>query len=316
MAINDPRMWSKAIQQLAPGEDHVSLIKRIERLRRGIPAEDEFSVIAWWLGRCRLVHKLDQFQTPPKSQAFYRIPDLMAVFEYRRREVPVLIEVKSNKSKTLSWKPDYYAALLHYAEVLNLPLLIAWKHNTFWVLFESKHLKLAKTNFNINFPTAMKHNLMSELAGDFSFSLESGSALNLRIERLTDEDAERGFDAIIRDVYYTRSDGKRVETGPGMLPLFLCLPNEATLHEEEKILIQSFTAENSDHAEFAHRAIVSLLRLFRDTKQFEWHRIIEEQILSPLADKLPIAANHAQSCGLLKHLWHFHPATVPDFLAR
>jgi hypothetical protein len=126
-------------------------------------------------------------------------------------------------------------------------------------------------------------------------------------------DSARSFKAIIRDVYYTRSNGRRVKKGPSLLPLFLCLPNESTFREEGANVVQSFVAGDSDSAEFAYRAAVNLLRISRDTKQYQWHKIIEDEIRSPLADKLQAAAKYARSCGLLNHLFHYRPATVPDF---
>ena len=39
-----------------------ALAAGVRRLARGLPAEDELSVILSWLGHCRLIHKLDQLQ--------------------------------------------------------------------------------------------------------------------------------------------------------------------------------------------------------------------------------------------------------------
>ena len=61
--------------------------------------------------------------------------------------LPVLIEVKSNRAQSLSFQPGYLKKLTNYAELLKLPLLIAWKHHSVWSLFEARHLKKAATNF-------------------------------------------------------------------------------------------------------------------------------------------------------------------------
>ena len=37
-----------------------------------------------WLGKCSLVHQLDQHQLPPDSKHHYRVPDLFAVFRYKK----------------------------------------------------------------------------------------------------------------------------------------------------------------------------------------------------------------------------------------
>ena len=69
MEKNDPLFWliSEAIQQLGLDTDPEALTKRIRVLQVGLPAEDELSVILTWLGQCRLVHKLDQLQSPRSS---------------------------------------------------------------------------------------------------------------------------------------------------------------------------------------------------------------------------------------------------------
>jgi hypothetical protein len=74
------------------------LKERIERLGRGLPSEDEFIALAIWFGKCKLIHKLDQEQFPSISAQNYQVPDLCAVFEYEGREIPVLIEVKSEST--------------------------------------------------------------------------------------------------------------------------------------------------------------------------------------------------------------------------
>jgi len=73
-----------------------------KRLDRGLPAEDELSVVFHWLGQCRLVHKLDQFPYPPGVWQEYRVPDLLAVFDVGGHHQPVLIEVKTSVHGVLS----------------------------------------------------------------------------------------------------------------------------------------------------------------------------------------------------------------------
>ena len=97
------RLMFEAIQQLGRDADPLSLSDRIKRLELGIPAEDEFAFILSWLGKCILIHKLDQNQYPPESVGKLQVPDLFACFVKDDVSVPVLIEVKvSNKTKLSS----------------------------------------------------------------------------------------------------------------------------------------------------------------------------------------------------------------------
>ena len=141
MEKNDPLHWliSESIQQLGLDTDPEALTKRIRVLQVGLPAEDEFSVILTWLGQCRRVHKLDQLQSPRSSRDHWAVPDLFAVFDYHGHDLPMLIEVKTTpfSNNELSWKPAYRNAIMAYAGMLNVPLLIAWRFGTFWTLFDA-----------------------------------------------------------------------------------------------------------------------------------------------------------------------------------
>ena len=111
------RLAYEAITQLAPNialssED---LQNKIRTLHRGLPAEDEFIMLLNWLGRCKLIHKLEQKQYPKTSRDVYQVPDLFVVFEFQGRDIPVLIEVKKAKDEELKWSPKYVERIKRYA---------------------------------------------------------------------------------------------------------------------------------------------------------------------------------------------------------
>src|SRR5262245_61025507 len=111
MDENDPLYWlmAEALQQLGLSADPKAFADRVRRLDLGLSAEDEFSVLLTWLGRCRLVHKLDQLQRPSDSRTRWFVPDLLAVFDYCGTDLPTLIEVKTTlfNKNTLSWSVAY-----------------------------------------------------------------------------------------------------------------------------------------------------------------------------------------------------------------
>lgn len=78
------------------------IAERARRLARGLPAEDELCVVFRWLGRCKLVHKLDQLPYPPDARHLYGVPDLLAVFDVDGTAVPALIEVQALQANVLS----------------------------------------------------------------------------------------------------------------------------------------------------------------------------------------------------------------------
>ncbi len=309
------RLILEALQQIAPGADAQTIAGRVQRLQIGLPAEDEFSVILSWLGRCRLVHEFDQMQAPRESSKQLRVPDLLAVFDYHGRDVPVLIEVKTSVDKKLSWRPEFRDALQRYADTLEIPLLIAWRHRTFWSLFEAKHLTKATTNFNIQFVEALRNTLMSELAGDFTFSLRPGSGLHLKIRKLSEE-TKQGFHGRIEEAYWTNGNGERVKNAPGVFPLFLCLEQDSVFVEDGGFVTQSFVIPEKYNSEFAYRALGTLLRFSARSDDVHWRRTLEEGVLPPLAnDGLRKAARQALDAGFLQYGGDIAPANMPEFLA-
>jgi hypothetical protein len=282
------------------------------RLERGLPAEDELCVVLNWLGNCSLVHKLDQFPYPPGAHEGYRVPDLFAVFTLDGKQVPVFIEVKNFGQKVLSWKPDYLMGLERYANLVNIPLLVAWKHRSFWTLFEPRHMRLAKTNRNISFADAMRESLMGLLAGDFSFSFEPGVGFNLRICKTGDWTQDGPKQGVIEKAYFTRSDGAEQKAPKGLLQLFLCVDQDARTTENETHIMQSYVI--GDQSQFAHRALVALLGEFGKEGKGEWRKVLLSNKL-PLLDMGPReAVRQAQEAGFIRLVFDLQPNSHPGFI--
>lgn len=94
------------------------IVQRIRGLQRGLPAEDELAVILHWLGRCRMIHKLDQASQYPKStKADFVVPDLLALFEHEGGMLPVLLEVKRTQRDRLKWRRTYLQGLKSYSDL-------------------------------------------------------------------------------------------------------------------------------------------------------------------------------------------------------
>ena len=304
----------EAAQQLG-WADARAIAERARALDRGLPAEDELSVILCWLGKCVFVHKLDQEQFPPESTSEFRVPDLLTVFVYRDRHVPVLIEVKATDENPLNWREDYLGGLHRYAALLHVPLLVAWKHRTFWCLFESTYFKRAITNFKAKFEEVMLENLMGVLAGDFSFSFRPGVALTMRIRKVQQTDT--GWETIIEETYFTNTNGKKVALARGVLPLFLCIDQDADLLDEGSHFIQNFIIKSEDQAEFASRALSKILQVFTaHGSEIDWRNLLQTATVPKLAKDFRGSAEAALKSGFLKMLVNQKPRTKPGFLAK
>jgi Holliday junction resolvase len=317
MPEEEARISSKARLVLDASErlkwsDAAKVAQLVKRLERGLPAEDELCVLFRWLGRCKLVHKLDQFPYPPDLWKQYRAPDLLAAFDVEGRLHPVLIEVKTKAKEALSWRPDYLGALQSYADLLKLPLLIAWKHHTFWTLFEAKHMRVSRKNFKMTFEDAMRQNLFGILAGDFSFSFRTGTGLHIRFRKLGS--TADGFHGVIEEAYMSNPEGHRHNGGGGIMLLFTCLEQESSLVETDTDALQSFVIENQT-SEFAHRALGRLLGVFTK-KPTSWRQVLQREQLPLLSVGPRQAAQNALDAGFLRYGLNQRPVTMPEFLMR
>lgn len=140
-------------------------------------------MVCAWLGKCDLLHKLDQQQVPVVSKERFQVSDLLARFSTQTGRSPVLVEVKSSRENVLSFKPEYMTRLKNYADLLNMPLLVAWKFHSVWMLFEARHMKKATKNFNIGLQGAMQENLLGALAGDVAYKIGPRAGIHLRFRK-------------------------------------------------------------------------------------------------------------------------------------
>lgn len=281
----------------------------------GVCRLNELSVILRWLGKCVLVHKLDQEEFPSESKPEFRVPDLLAVFLYGDKHVPAVIEVKTTDEDPLNWREDYLGALDRYAAFLHVPLLVAWKHRTFWCLFESTHFKRAITNFKAQFEEVILENLMGVLAGDFSFSFRPGVALTMRIRKVQQTDT--GWETIIEETYFTNVDGEKVASAKGVLPLFLCIDQDVNLLDEGTHFIQNFIIKSEDQAEFASRALSKIFQVFTaHDSEIDWRNLLQTAAVPKMAKNFRVSAEAALKSRLVKMVVDQKPRTKPGFLAK
>jgi len=303
--------------------DPEAVIQRMAQLQRGLEPEDEFALILSWLGKCRLVHKLNQEQLPLASVNQYRVPDLLAAFDYQGKVVPVLIEVKTTAPPAdplapgnLSLKPGY----LEYATLLGLPMLIAWKDRSLWTLFEMRHAELAETNYHITFLHAMEESLLSVLAGDFSYRLAPATALRLSIRKLSPRDPETGgFVGEIHDTHFINPLGERVPDIPHLGSLFMFWENEAVVTEDGEDVIEDFVVAENSMNEFASRTLTKIVHAFAGIKKTDvnWRAITHDaDHLAHQPGMLRTLVEAGAEHGIFTDVFRFKPQHMPPFLTE
>ena len=304
--------------------DASTIAVKVRRLNIGLPREDEFSVICGWLGKCLLLHKLDQHQLPKSSRAEFQVPDLLAFFATQSTKSPVLIEVKSKNAQTLSFSPNAYSKLMNYADLLKMPLLIAWKFHRLWTLFEAKHLQKAVKNFNISFDRAMKENLLGVLAGDLAYSIGARAGVHFRIRKdeiVGEEEGNHGktemWRGTIDDVTFTDYDGtRRADLEGGVQSLFMAWDLKEQQEHTDTHVTMSFIAGPA-RIEFSHSALVHLLnwQLPRG-QQVNWRQLLyKEQVIANI-DNFSAALEAALRQKVVEYVIHQMPRTIPDFVAQ
>jgi len=179
---------SKIVPFLGFSTKIADLLPRLNRLMCGLPKEDEFIALAVWMEKCKFAHKLGQEQFPVSSSDKYGVPDIFAVFDINGQEVPVLIEVKFRQHTLplakLKFTDRYYSKLNNYANLLGLPLLIAWKVSGYWVLFDIHEMQHYKSTYYIDWSAAMKADLMFLLLDSVLVFPKSGVSFTIVLEDL------------------------------------------------------------------------------------------------------------------------------------
>ena len=316
------RLIQNVLTELGWDAEPSKIAEKVRRLDLGLPAEDEFTAICIWLGKARIVHKLDQQQAPLASSDVYQVPDLLAQFE---NTGPLLIEVKAKTKQTLSFTPDYLGRLHAYAELVNMPLLIAWKHHGIWMLFEARHFIKARKNFNIRFGDAMRENLLGVLAGDVAYKIAPGAGVWFRCkkEELLTVEKSRGtiteqWQMRIDEVGYTIAGGERAEDlHPEVTTLFTTWDlTERQSHSDTHVELH-FVAGNDDGMMFGHMALTHLLNWsLPQGATINWrHAIRREAVVSNMSN-FGHALKRALDQKVVRTILHQQPQSWPKFLPR
>ena len=314
MLMDRSRVLHEALEQ-SGWENPEEVIQRVKRLDLGLPAEDEFAVICSWLGKCSLVHKLDQQQIPKSSRETYQVPDLLAVFNTANNQYRVLIEVKTKQEKNLTLRAKDRERLLKYGEMLGLPVLFAWKYYGLWMLFDISLFKRFNKNYRVDFFSAMSNSLMSLLAGDMNYQLGEGVGLHLKFKK---DEMHGGHEDVgtwktrIEDVYLLDFNGeKNYDFSPKTLAILNTCEIEENTEVDDEYISQSFVVR-PDTGNMAHRAMEKLLKM-ADINVHWRSLLVDESPLHSIAD-FQSALDEALKQKFVKYILLLRPQEYPAFI--
>lgn len=261
--------------------DPESFVKRVQSIEYGLSAETEFAAIVSWLGRCPLVHRLDQdyFSSSPGSD--WSIPDLFCLFEHAGARCAVLIEVKTRKNERLAIPTAELKSMRRYAELHSLPLLYAWKPRRlgFWVLVDPVHFVERDGKSILELEPAMKNNLRSAVVGDFLVIPKAGAGLffEANIVKKT-RTTKSGFEAIaqLQKAEFRDAAGQRTTKIPGAIIALLFASMEVVDTVTEEKLSYAFVTEGHPiHAQQVLRASVAF-RNQAKCKSIKWRHVAKD----------------------------------------
>ncbi|MFK0207181.1 restriction endonuclease [Agrobacterium sp. NPDC090283] len=315
------RLIHETLEELGWDADASLVAERVRRLDIGLPVEDEFAVLCSWLGKCDLIHKLDQHQMPKASRQRYQVPDMLAHFSTQKDERPVLIEIKSKKAQTLSFRPDYFEKLKNYADMIGSSLLIAWKFHSMWMVFEARHMKKAKANFNISYDLAIKENLLGVLAGDVVYKIGARAGIHIKLKKEelveveeSDREKTETWNVRFSELVYTNGSGEPITGLSSDVVSLLTTWDLETSEDHQADHIWVRHTASGDGIEFAHRALVRLLDWQKaGQEKTSWRREARKEKLNTIED-FRAAVLNALNLKVVQYVLNIQPHSHPEFL--
>ena len=293
------------------------LAQKVRQMQLGLPAEDEFTAMCAWSGKCSLIQKIDT-ETIVASKDF-KLPDILLIIRHSNKEMPILVQVKTTYQKRkLVFTESYFARLNGYAETLGLPILVAWKIKDFglWTLFELAHMAKKRTAFHIDFAEAFKQDLFGVLLDEICFVLKKGTSIVMEI-RKDKAISQKRFIGTITDFYLTNPTGERISVKevPYFHTLFVCGNDDVSIEETENLLIEKFTLIEDQLVKGFSALPTLLTRGNRDKEsKIAWRGVIRSSDLLRAYQDVVLTINTALEKGLIRYIIHVEPHHRPEFL--
>jgi len=244
------------------------IAEKVRQLERGLPAEDQFAALCVWMGKCSLIHKLEQEQFPNLSREEYQVPDFLAVFNLSGKKIPALIEVKKTRSIELQpFGSKLHSKLTNYSKLIKLPLFIAWYIEQFnlWCLFDIERMQKKRGAFHIDFHTATNNSLLGAIFDDVIFRIKPGLKIQFIVRKEPGSDVRdpttgklNKFSGVLEKIAWLSPSDKRIKTDSLLRKflelLFYIVDNDSGDSEDEKHVTINFYTTKEENL-FAHQLL-------------------------------------------------------------
>lgn len=330
----DKDRLSKVVPQLGFSTGTDDVLTRLDRLMRGLPAEDEFMAMAVWMEKCKLIHKLEQEQFPLSSSDKYQVPDILAVFDHNGQEIAVLIEVKTSEKQTfpfakLRFAESLYERLNNYANLAGLPLLIAWRTPPFiidrrggyWMLFDIREMQQHESAYYMDCSDAMKADLMFLLLDSVHVVPKPGVSFTFVLEDLgpTRKKVSSGEEHImkVRDVRFLDADGDpitKVSWPQFVLWMFAEHEEKQTWHGNLVDITFEVPEESSMLPSYALLPLILFEMRSEEKRPKNWYHVIKEGGFGPFSYSQFKQAMQDGIGTFVRYVFRVVPHKRPDFL--
>jgi hypothetical protein len=319
----------KAVSALGWTGKPEDIADKVRQLERGLPAEDQFEALCIWMGRCSLIHKLEQEQYPKLSREEYQVPDFFVLFDLSTKKVPALIEVKKTEGTILDpFGSKYYSKLTNYAKLMKLPLLIAWyiEALNLWCLFDIERMQKKNNAFHIDFNTATNNSLLGAIFDDVIFRIKPGIKIQFSIRKEPGSEVRNSatgelqkFTGMLEEILWLNSSDKRMDADPLLskfLELLLCVvENDSSENENEKYVTLTFFTTKEENL-FTHQLLG--LMAFGTTILREatpsWIEVLKSNSFQMEYQSVRTALSAAVKEGAISLIVRQNPVVRPEFL--
>jgi hypothetical protein len=298
-----------------------SLAERIRGLQAGLLPEDEFATMVCWLGNCGGINRIGQAPMPiPAFTEKVRAPDFIAFPFVDGKPLPVLVEVKSSHQRAIKWSESYRRSLARFAELLKLPLLVAWKCGDLWFLVDHRHFVKNVTGYRLTLEQAFREDLSCVLFRNLRIQMNPELAMILDMEMLDEVpgDADTLLPAgmlslKIKHAGFYCLGAEIKDTNAFAFSLFLATPDETEFRRTGKQTCQNIFRPIDQTGFSLSNVLVTQLSLGRSQQPLNWHRILTEPLPSSGLE-LRQSLQEAIDQGFVRYVMDIIPNTWPDFL--
>lgn len=292
------------------------LIERIKGIHKGLSAEHEFAAIASWLGSTRLIVSADDVL---HSDGQYRVPDFLVVVQKGDRDVKFLVEVKSDADDKLKWSEKYLSAMKRFADLLGMPLLVAWKWHGMWALVDVERFEKKNTAYHLTFDAALKNNLMSALSGNVFLVIKEGFRLEFKLKLLDPVDAasellsEGQHTMRVADVgLYTHKGKLPKDLTTELFPLIMARSVEPETEREGEFLRHIYPADHENMFNVSELLIANLC-WSQDNDDVDWLAVLRNGLPVPIEDLRGVLMR-AIEAGVVRYVFEQQPQIIPTWL--